>query len=67
MVGTALFWSVLLLGRLTSRLERVEVRQDDLIGRMNHAGDRMSDFTDEVQKIPDRIRYEVREALRHAE
>ena len=50
-VGSALFWSVLLLGRLTSRLERVEQRAEDLDKRMDRAGDKMSDLADSVQKM----------------
>ena len=50
-VGTALFWSVLLLGRLTARLERNEVRVDDLDHRMDSASERMSDLTGKVQTL----------------
>ena len=50
-VGTALFWGTLLLGRITSRVERSESRVDDLETPMDRAGEKMSDLADTVQKL----------------
>lgn len=54
-IGSALFWSVLMLGRLTSRLERVETRVDDVTHRMDRAGEKMSDLSNDVQSMPERF------------
>lgn len=54
-IGSALFWGVLLLGRLTSRLERAETRLDQIDHAIDRAGQRVSDLTDEVQKMPDKF------------
>ena len=54
-IGSALFWSVLLLGRLTSRLERVEARIEQIDHEMDRAGKHMSDLANEVQKMPEKF------------
>lgn len=54
-VTTAVFWGSFLLGRLHARMERVESRTEDIEHRMDRAGQKMSDLTDEVQKMPERF------------
>ncbi len=53
-ITTAIFWGAFLLGRLHSRIEDVEKGVEGLGNRMDRAGDKMSDLTDEIQKFPDR-------------
>ena len=53
--GSILFFGTLQLGRLLSRMERAE---KDIVGinhTMDRAGQRMSDFADDLQKMPDRF------------
>lgn len=57
--GSMLFWGTLLLGRLLTRMERVESKTDDLDKRMDRAGEKMSDLADAVQTMPDRVRREL--------
>ena len=51
MAGSMLFWGTLLLGRLMSRMERVETRVDDAHKRMDSAGEHLSDLAGDVQKL----------------
>lgn len=53
-ITTAIFWGAFLLGRLHSRVESVERDVTGLGNRMDRAGDKMSDFADEIQKMHDR-------------
>jgi hypothetical protein len=50
-IATSVFWGAYLLGKITNRIERVEVIAEDLDHRMDRAGQKMSDLADEVQKI----------------
>ena len=54
-IGSALFWGTLNLGRLMARMERAEKRMDDFDHTMERAGQRMSDLTDDVQKMPEKF------------
>ncbi len=54
-VTTAIFWGSFLLGRLHQRMEGVETSIHQIDGRMDRAGQKMSDLADEVQKIPEKF------------
>ena len=57
-VGTMLFLGTLQLGRIMTRVERVEQRVDDAHHRMDKAGEHLSDLTGDVQKLmyPHRVK-----------
>lgn len=54
-VTTAVFWASFLLGKLYSRMDRVEDRCVELDKRMDKAGEKMSDLANEVQTMPDKF------------
>lgn len=54
-IGSSLFWSVFLLGRIAARMERAEKRIEQIDSAMDRAGQRMSDLADDMQKFPDRF------------
>ncbi len=52
-ITTAIFWGSFLLGRLHLRMENAEANIVSLGGRMDRAGEKMSDLADRVQTFPE--------------
>jgi DNA anti-recombination protein RmuC len=55
LIGSGLFWGTLLLGRLMSRMERVETQVVEIEHIMDRAGQKMSDLANTVQTMPERF------------
>lgn len=54
-MGSAIFWSALLIGRMTNRVERVERRIEEIDHTLERSGQKMSDLANTVQTMPERF------------